>query len=107
MACDFGRSQNSGQLVESTCGPCTFGGLGTAVFRSNQHARIQIWFLSNGRDFIMVTHICTSAPDPKEVAEVQQIVPGLTLGAGDANAPSTLSPAPPKPLNKKPKWKFW
>ena len=86
---DLGEKNGFGDLVESSSSPCDFGMLGTAVFRSEEQPRIQIWHLSNGRDFITVTHICMTEPDPVEVREAQEIVRTLTLG------------------NPKPKWKFW
>ena len=88
MAEDFGEKHGFGDLVESSNNPCEFGTMGTAVFRSGEHPRIQVWHLSNGKDFITVTHICPTEPDPIEVREAQEIVRTLTLG-------------------KKSKWKFW
>jgi hypothetical protein len=89
MSRESGDQQQFGQLVESTNGACDFGRFGTAVFRSTENPRVQIWHLSNGRDFIMVTHICPQAPDPAEVREAQEIVRSLTL------------------CEQKSKWKFW
>jgi hypothetical protein len=88
MAEEFGQTQGFGELVESSSGPCDFGTMGSAVFRSSEH-RIQVWQLSNGRDFILVTHICPLNPDPVEVSEAQEIVRTLML------------------RKTKPKWKFW
>lgn len=89
MAKDFGKQHGLGDLIESLSNCCIFGTLGTAVFHSALHPRIQVWHLSNWRDFIMVTHICPKEPDPVEVRDAQEIVRTLTLG---------------KP---KPWWKFW
>jgi hypothetical protein len=89
MAEDFGKQHSFGDLIESFSSPCVFGTLGTAVFRSEENPRIQMWHLSNGRDFIMVTHICPTDPEPIEVQDAQEIVRALTLG---------------KP---RPWWKFW
>jgi hypothetical protein len=88
MAEEFGEECKSGELLESSNSPCAFGLLGTAIFHSVQHPRIQNWFLSNGKDFIMVTHICTTPPEPTEVREAQEIVRTLVL-------------------RKRPNWKFW
>ncbi len=88
MSRELGESQSFGELVESNGGACDFGRLGTAVFRSPEQ-RIQIWHLSNGRDFITVTHIGPREPDPEEIREAQEIARTLTLSEG------------------KPKWKFW
>src|SRR3954470_22278831 len=70
MAENFGRSKNFGMMGESSGGNCPYGMFGTAVFRSLTHARIQAWFISDGRDHIMATHICTTSPNENEIAEV-------------------------------------
>ncbi len=92
MAVNFGRENDFGKLVESDGDECRFGKLGTAVFSSEHHERIQVWFVSDGRDHIMATHICEQEPDAEEVAEAQQIAASLALGP-DRSA--------------KPRWKFW
>ena len=69
-----------GELVDSSSGACGFGIFGTAVFRSEKFPRTQIWILTNGRDHILATHICSEVPAPAEVAEVQQIASSLALG---------------------------
>lgn len=80
MATNFGMKQGFGEMLESTNGPCGFGMFGTAIFRSAEYPRIQIWFISNGRDHIMATHICDQEPVASEIAEVQHIAGGLALG---------------------------
>jgi uncharacterized protein (TIGR03067 family) len=80
MAVDFGQKKRFGDLVESSSGACRYGSFGTAVFSTADYPRIQVWYVSNGRDFIMATHICDRNPDPAEVAEVQQIAQSLALG---------------------------
>ena len=90
MCRELGAQQNCGEALETGSGRCVFGNFGTAVFRTAEDPRIQLWRLSNGRDFVLVTHICPAEPDAKEVAEADQIVQSLTL-----------EPAP------KSKWKFW
>ena len=72
MATKFGREKGFGEeLVESSGGPCTFGSFGTAVFRSGSHPRMQVWIITDGRDYILATHICSDGPDPVEVQETQ------------------------------------
>lgn len=92
MATDFGRKNGFGEMTEASGGVCRFGNFGTAVFRSGEHPRIQVWFISDGLDHIMATHICDREPESSEVAEVQQIASSLALGSEQ--------PA-------KSKWKFW
>ena len=79
MTKEFGESHGFGELVESTSGPCEFGTMGSAVFCSTDHPRIQLWHLSNGRDFVMVTHFCPTAPDPVEVRERKRSFAQLPL----------------------------
>jgi hypothetical protein len=90
MCEEFGAQHSLGDLIESDCGTCELGMFGTAVFESAEYPRFQLWRVSNGRDFITVTHICPKSPDPVEVAEAQEIVRALTL-TDDAE----------------PKWKAW
>jgi hypothetical protein len=85
-----GTDMNLGDVGKSQSGGCTFGKFGTTVYRSAEFPRSQVWYLSDGKDFIMVTHICGEEPDPQELVEVDQIVHMLTLGPPD-----------------KPQWKFW
>ena len=83
MAVTFGQKNGSGALVESACGSCFFGSFGTATFSSATHPRIQVWFLTDGRNFILATHICCEKPDPDEVRETEAIVSSLALGPGN------------------------
>jgi len=80
MAKSLGQEQGFGDVLESANGDCKFGTFGTAVFRAEGHPRIQIWFISNGRDHIMATHTCDRDPGASEIAEVEQIASSLTLG---------------------------
>jgi hypothetical protein len=77
-----GERHNAGDLVETSSGECALGSYGSAVFRSKEYPRIQFWYLSNGSDFVLATHVCTVKPEPAEVAEAQQIVGMLGLSAG-------------------------
>src|SRR4051794_30209960 len=63
MAIGFGQKNGFGEIVESSGGACRYGSFGTAVFRSSQHPRIQVWFVSDGRNHIMATHICDHEPE--------------------------------------------
>ena len=87
MAIAFGQKHGLGETGESSNGPCGFGRFGTAVFRSNQHPRVQVWFISDGRDHIMATHICDREPHPSEVDEAQHIAASLALVPDQAPNP--------------------
>src|SRR6185295_4248103 len=74
MSRKFGRGTDTdfGDIVESSSGDCAFGKFGTTVYRSAEYPRSQVWELSNGRDFILVTHI--GGVDPQKMVEIDQIV---------------------------------
>src|SRR5262245_30083387 len=73
LAQGHGEHYEAGELVQTGSGACHLGTFGTAIFRSDEYPRIQFWYLSNGRDFVLATHVCTVEPDNVEVAEAQQI----------------------------------
>jgi hypothetical protein len=80
MAVNFGAKNSFGRMVNSSGGDCRYGKFGTAVFESARHAHLQVWFVSDGRDHIMATHICRVQPTAVEVAEARQIAVNLALG---------------------------
>jgi hypothetical protein len=80
-ATKFGQKNGFGEFVESDGGSCTFGNFGTAVFRSATHPRIQVWFVTDGTDYILATYICSKEPDQVEVQETKDIVSMATLGS--------------------------
>lgn len=80
FALNFGAQNGFGAVTETRDGICSFGAFGTAIFHSNEHPRIQLWILSNGRDFIFATHICDQPPLPEEISEAQSIAESLALG---------------------------
>jgi hypothetical protein len=84
LAKGFGQQKGLDQLLESSNGQCGFGSFGTAVFRSTKFARVQIWFISDGRAVVMATHICGREPETDEITEVQQIASTIALGPDKA-----------------------
>jgi hypothetical protein len=79
MAIGWGDRINAGDLSEAASNSCVFGSMGTAVFTSPRTPRIQLWLLSNGKDFINISHICPLEPDPVEISEAQEIARTVTL----------------------------
>jgi hypothetical protein len=77
---DFG--EDFGQVVERYSGPSLFGKMGTAVYRGGRYHRVQVWFLSNGRDVIMASHMCTREPTRELLDEAERIVSNLALLPG-------------------------
>ena len=67
--------------IAKTSGACAIGRFGSAVINSNEFGRVQVWYLSNGFDFITVTHI--GAIEPEEIAEAELIVASLGIVDGD------------------------
>jgi hypothetical protein len=43
------------------------------VARGEAPVYFQVWVLSNGREFILVTHTCDREPTPDEIAEANEI----------------------------------
>jgi hypothetical protein len=79
LAQGHGQRHDVGELVGTDSGACDLGTFGTAMFRSAEWPRTQLWYLSNGRDFVLATHICAVEPEAAEVSEAQQIVGTLGL----------------------------
>ena len=87
MAFAFGADHNWPRPISQGSGACTFGQFGLAVFQSVDFSRIQLWFLSNGRDFIMVTHTCEGNPLQDEIEAANQIVLNATLSTATPKRP--------------------
>lgn len=81
LAQGHGERHEAGELVETSGGTCGLGVYGSAVFRSAEYPYFRLWYISNGRDFVLATHICTAEPDAIELAEAQQIVEMVGLSA--------------------------
>jgi hypothetical protein len=80
MAEQFLEERIKGKMIMSASGKCRFGMFGTSVFSSSQYPRFQVWFVSDGRDHIMATHICSKLPEQSEIEEVRHIAESLALG---------------------------
>lgn len=81
IAGGFGVQRLYGDIVGSSSGSCSLGCFGTAVFRSYECPRIQVWLLSNGKALIWVIHVCHDAPDERELSEAKELVGSLSLAA--------------------------
>ena len=58
-------------------GECAIGRFGSVVVAWPDCPRVQVWVLSNSRDFVLATHVCTGEPSENEVEEAEAIVRGL------------------------------
>ncbi len=83
LANGFGQRNNWGELANSSSGKCIMGSFGTASFRRTKSMPpdtpeyCQVWFLSNGLDFVFATFIAMQPPDGREVAAAQRIAEGI------------------------------
>jgi len=77
-------------ITARSTGPCRLGTYGTVIGSSPGFPHVQIWALSNGRDFFVLSHACRSAPEAEELADAQTIVGMLAM-----------------PALKKPWWRLW
>ena len=59
--------------ISKSSGECAFGKYGTVIAKGEAPEHVQIWMLSNKREFILITHTCASDPDPEEIEEASQI----------------------------------
>jgi hypothetical protein len=83
LAIGFGEENNFGEMTGSSRGKSVMGSFGTAAFRRTKSmppdapVYCQVWFLSNGLDFVFATFIATQKPDKREVAAAQKIAEGI------------------------------
>ncbi|HYV38835.1 MAG TPA: hypothetical protein VE988_24340, partial [Gemmataceae bacterium] len=83
LALGFGESNQFGKIIGSSSGKCVMGTYGTAVFNrsdsesSDEPEYSQVWFLSNGLDFVFATFIAVEEPKAREVADAHRIAEGI------------------------------
>lgn len=71
------RKDSFGEIVNKFSGLCKFGRYGCVHFSSVQFPHAQVWHLSNGKDFVFVTFICSTQPDESELKEVYNIITSI------------------------------
>lgn len=59
--------------LSQSSGDCEFGVFGTVTVTGSSPAYMQAWVLSNGHDFILITHICDKPPDTQEIKEAEEM----------------------------------
>lgn len=74
LSTQTGKEKKFGKVTDTNSGDCVFGKYGFTTFSSKKIPFSRIWHLSNGKDFILVTYICSAKPDPKEIEEACEIV---------------------------------
>jgi len=79
LAKKTGENIPAGDVIETLSGNCTFGIYGTAIFKSEEFHRTQVWYLSDGYNFILATYICTATPEAEEISEAQDIINSIRI----------------------------
>ena len=72
------------RALVSGSGTCELGQFGTVVAKGDEPAYTQVWVLSKGNDFVLITHICNHEPSQAEVDEARAIALGTTLGQSES-----------------------
>ena len=83
MAAASNFGVNFGAVVHKHGGPSLFGHMGTAIYEGGNYPRVQVWFLSNGKDIVMASLVSAEKPDDLLVTEAQEIVQTLALVPGE------------------------
>jgi len=71
---NIGLKNEFGDLQSEASGNCAYGLFGSAQFSNHNFPHISIWHLSDGKNFVFATLICTKAPDQKQLNEVNDIL---------------------------------
>ena len=72
-----GLRNEFGELITKESGDCKLGKYGCVQFSRPDFPFITVWHLTNGKDFIFSTFICSTMPDQKEVDEVKEILTSI------------------------------
>ena len=67
------------KLRGRSSGVCSLGQYGTVLASRQDYSWFQVWVLSNGKDFVLATHISVDEPDEEEVNEASWIVKNSTI----------------------------
>jgi hypothetical protein len=74
---NLGLKNNFGTLQSEVSGNCTYGIFGCVQFSSPEFPHISIWHLSDGKNFIFATFICSTHPAQKQVNDVKAILSSI------------------------------
>ena len=77
--CEHVARLQEADVIERYSGECDLGTFGSVIGKSAELPKIQIWTLTNGRDFVLATFLCPEQPDAAEAAEAETIVKGVQL----------------------------
>jgi len=74
---NIGLKNKFGDLQSEESGNCSYGIFGCVQFSSNEFPHSSIWHLSDGKNFIFATFICSKAPDQRQVNDVKTILTSI------------------------------
>jgi len=74
---NIGLKNEFGDLQNEISGECSYGIFGSAQFSNPQFPHASIWHISDGKNFIFATFICSKVPDQKQVNDVKNILTSI------------------------------
>jgi hypothetical protein len=74
MSEKVGIKNDFGRVTHRSSGNCKLGKYGVVEFSSDKFPYISVWHLSNGKDFVLATFICSKNPEPSEIRDVKEIL---------------------------------
>jgi hypothetical protein len=77
--CEHVASTQQANVVGRYSGECSLGIFGCVIANSDELPNIQIWTLSNGKDFVLATFLGMETPDPEELEQAENIVKTILL----------------------------
>ncbi|MCA9775715.1 MAG: hypothetical protein KC800_03330 [Candidatus Eremiobacteraeota bacterium] len=67
------------EILHADSGKCELGSFGTVQYYSEDLEHCQVWHLSNGKDFVMATYLCSESLRVGEIDEVERVVRTISL----------------------------
>jgi hypothetical protein len=77
--CEHIADLQEADVIERYSGECELGTFGRVIGKSEDLQQMQIWTLTNGRDFVLATFLCPEQPEDAEAIEAEMIVKGAQL----------------------------
>jgi len=74
---NIGIKNDFGEIIKKESGNCNFGRYGTVEFAGIDFPYISVSHLSNGKDFVFSTFICSRYPDKSEINDVKSILTSI------------------------------
>lgn len=74
-------SDQEAEIRGRSNGECRLGTYGTVLARTAEFSWIQVWVLSNGKDFVLATHFSVEEPSNEEVQEASWTVKNVALAS--------------------------